>query len=104
MSEAAGIACIDHKVTAGATPTTGTITIVLRNGMGFDATGVSVTASGCTAAGTGTITNGEKANFGPSGCTLTSGSKYSGDVNVTYTNADTSLTHKVQGSITARAE
>ena len=100
----AGVACTDFKVTAGLTPTTGTMIIVLRNGMGFDATSVSVAATGCTTNGDGTLTNGQQSSFSISGCTLTSGSKFSGDVNVTYTNADTNLVHKVQGSITARTE
>ena len=102
----AGIACSDFKVTAGATSTTGTVDIVLRNGMGFDAASVTVAVGGCTATDStpSTISNGGQEPYQATGCTATSGSKYSGDINVSYTNADTLLTHKVQGSITARAE
>ncbi len=97
----AGIACTDFRIDAPST-----INVVLRNGMGFDATSVSVTASGCTTADAtpATIANGDLGSYAVTGCTLTAGSKYSGDVNVTYTNADSSLVHVVQGSMTGRAE
>ena len=98
----AGMACIDHK--AVATGAEEGITIVVRNGMGFDATLVTVAISGCTVDATGTIPNGATAQFKPSGCGLTAGSKYKGDVNISYTNADTSLTHKVQGEILTKVE
>ncbi|MBI2135338.1 hypothetical protein HYU09_05075 [Candidatus Woesearchaeota archaeon] len=102
----AGIACTDFKVTTGATLITGTVDIVLRNGMGFDATSVEVGVEGCTAKDNtpSTIANGAQEQYTATGCTVTSGSKYSGDINVTYQNADTGLTHNVQGSITARGE
>ena len=97
----AGLACTDFQIDAPAT-----INIVLRNGMGFDATSMSVTAGGCTTADTtpATIANGEQQQYAVTGCALTAGSKYSGDVNVTYTNADSTLVHVVQGTITGRAE
>ena len=40
----AGIACTDFKVSSSSG-----VTIVLRNGLGFDATGVNIGVSGCTA-------------------------------------------------------
>ena len=97
----AGIACTDFKVDAP-----NTINVVLRNGMGFDATGINVRASGCTTAATTptVIANGDQQSYAVTGCTLTAGSKYQGDLNVTYTNADSSLVHVIQGSITGRAE
>jgi hypothetical protein len=96
----AGIACTDFKVTST------TVDVVLRNGLGFDVESISVTASDCTTADTtpATIANGAQATYQVSGCSITSGGKYSGDLNVTYTNAETSLQHKVQGTITGRAE
>ena len=94
----AGIACTDFKVTAT------DIDIVLRNGMGFDATGVTVAVSGCTVSSSASLNNGQQLKFTASSCLLTVGSKFSGEVNVTYTNADSGLTHKVQGSITGRVE
>lgn len=97
----AGITCTDHRVVAGSQQ----VQVVLRNGIGFDATGVIVAASGCPASAATTLANGEQKTVTLTTCTgLTSGSKYSGDVNITYTNADTGLAHKVQGSITTRTE
>jgi uncharacterized protein (UPF0333 family) len=96
----AGMACTDHKADAGAS----SVTVVLRNGMGFDANSITIDITGCATSATGSLTNGQQTSFTASTCSLTSGGKFSGEVNVTYTNADTSLTHKVQGSITTRAE
>ena len=98
----AGVACTDFTLNGG----TNQLTVALRNGLGFDATGVGIYASGCTASTGNTLSNGQQNSF-PLTCasgTLTSGSKYNGDLNVTYTNSDTGLSHKVQGSITGRAE
>ena len=97
----AGIACTDFKLDSSGT---GTVTVVLRNGLGFDTTGITVAASGCTTDATGSLTNGQQTSFAATVCSLTSGSKFSGDVNVSYTNSDTGLAHKVQGTITGRAE
>ncbi len=100
----AGIACTDFRIDGVAN----TLTIVLRNGLGFDTTAVGIYATGCTESTGNTLNNGQQANF-PLTCsadpdTLVSGQKYSGDVNVTYTNVDTDLAHKVQGTITGRVE
>src|SRR3989344_3970860 len=50
----AGIACTDFKVDAGA----GTVKVVLRNGLGFDATSVTVGITGCTSPISQNIANG----------------------------------------------
>ena len=94
----AGIACTDFKVT----PTT--VDVVLRNGIGFDTTGVTVAVTGCTTSSSASLNNDQQIIFQATDCSLTSGSKFSGDVNVSYTNAYTSLTHKVRGTITGRVE
>ena len=94
----AGIACTDFKITAT------TVDVVLRNGMGFDMTDVGIYVAGCTEDTGNTLANGAQATLTATLCSLTSGSKFSGDVNVTYTNADSGLTHKVQGSITGRVQ
>ena len=102
----AGIACSDFKVVAGATGTTGTVDVVLRNGLGFDINAITVAVGGCptTHIPPASITNGEDESYQATGCTITSGSKFSGPLNVSYTNVDTTLTHKTQGTITGRAE
>ena len=104
----AGIACIDHKASS-----TAGVTVVLRNGLGYDMSVVKVRINGCSttadAAGATAITNGEKENYAYTvvactGTTLTSGSKFNTDFTVTYTISDTGLEHISKGSITTRVE
>ncbi|MEK6949788.1 MAG: hypothetical protein AABX34_06200 [Nanoarchaeota archaeon] len=107
----AGVACADFKLDSK-TGVGGTVSVVLRNGLGFDASSVIVSASGCTPTTPTTLNNGEQKTFEPKPCSLdadtstklVSGSKYNGQVNVTYTNIDSNLAHKAQGTILGRAE
>ena len=92
----AGVACVDFNIGSA------DVNVVLRNGLGFDLSGVSIAISGCTSSGSATLANGAQATFQATGCGLTSGQKFSGDVNVSYINVDTTLSHKVQGSLTGR--
>ena len=93
----AGIACLDHKATATS------LTLNVRNSLGYDVTVDAVKAQQCTALGSqGTLTNSGTATY-----TLTctnSGSKYNGNINITYTNTDTSIQHTNQGSATTKIE
>ena len=98
----AGIACVDHRAT------TSNVVIVLQNGMGFDASGVTVKIGGACSAiatpvGDNRLNNGEKETY-TAPCNLTSGSKLSTSIGVEYTNADTSLSHVTNGTITTRVE
>lgn len=93
-----GIACTDHVISATQ------IEVALRNGLGFDLTVDAVAATGCTTAATGSLANGAQSTFTVTNCGATSGSKYSGDLNITYTNSDSGLQHTIQGAITGRAE
>ena len=92
-----GIACLDHKATAT------TLVIYIKNSLGYDLTVDAVKAQQCTALGSqGALSNGGTATY-----TLTcvnSGSKYNGDVNITYTNSDTSVQHTNQGEVTTKIE
>lgn len=94
-----GIACVDHKATATS------LTISVRNSLGYDVTVDSVKAQQCTASAPATtLTNGAT---DPTNFILTcvnGGSKYNGNVNISYTNADTQVTHVNQGQITTRIE
>jgi len=94
----AGVACVDFNIDSG------NVNVVLRNGIGFDLTGVTIGVSGCTSPAGVSLANGAQATFTATSCGLTSGAKFSGDVNVSYTNADTLLAHKVVGSLTGRVE
>ena len=92
-----GIACLDDKVTA-----TG-LTINVQNSIGYDVTVDTVKAQQCTALGSqGTLSNGGSATY-----TLTcvnTGTKYNGQVNITYTNINTNVQHTNQGQITTKIE
>ena len=101
----AGIACVDHKAEdfgAGNSE----VSITIRNSVGYDMSNIIMRASSCTSASSTypLLRNGEDPkSFTASGCTFT-GRKYSGQVNVTYTNAATRITRIAQGSITVRVE
>ncbi|MBI2651782.1 hypothetical protein HYX01_04885 [Candidatus Woesearchaeota archaeon] len=97
-----GIACIDHNIDAKAN----SVTVVLRNGIGFDVDGVVAAVSGCPASVAQTMPNGaDNKKIVLIGCTgLTTGSRFNGDLNVTYRNIDTDLTRTVKGSISGRAQ
>ena len=93
-----GIACLDHKATAT------TLTIYVKNSLGYDLTVDAVKADQCPALGSqGTLSNGGAATYNFITCT-NSGSKYSGNVNISYTNIDTQVTHVNQGQVTTRIE
>ena len=97
----AGLACTDHKATATA------LDIVFRNSLGYDITVTSVKAQQCTALGplTDSVANGATKQYTFTVCT-NSGSKYNGNVNVTYTTPLDygGLSHTNQGQVTSRIE
>jgi uncharacterized protein (UPF0333 family) len=98
-----GLSCIDSAAsTAG-------LTVVVQNAAGFDMSNVVLSLSGSSAcAGNGnhsaggqvlaSLPNGNKTTV-TWGCTLSSGSKYSGTLVANYTNADTSLAHMANGEL-----
>ena len=96
-----GIACIDHKVDG----TASTLIVVIQNALGYDISGVSVSATGCTtpAIAPATLANGARGTYTVSTCTF-SGTKYSGDLTVDYTIAETGLTHKNKGSVVTKVD
>lgn len=99
----AGIACLDHEVRDIIGPGFGEVYVVIKNSLGFDMNTVSVSASGCTGgASVATVSNSGTYTLTATGCTVTSGDKYTGDINITYTNADTGLTHVSRGTLNTR--
>jgi len=94
----AGIICVDFNVGASK------VDVVLRNGLGFDLGDVKIAVSGCTDSPTTNLNNGAQDTFTATSCGLSSGSKFSGNINVTYTNIDTTRTHKVLGSLRGKVE
>ncbi len=101
-----GIACIDHKATAT------TLEIVAQNSLGYDISIDKIEAQQCTALGTGvkgsvqaSLANGAQLKPPISRLTcVNGGSKYNGNVNITFTTLDTDIQHKNQGQITTRIE
>ncbi len=92
-----GIACLDHKATAAA------LTVYIKNGLGYDVTVDAVKAQQCTALGSqGALSNGGTATYNL--VCVNGGSKYNGNVNITYTNSDTNVQHTNQGQITTKIE
>ena len=95
-----GIACIDHKVDG----TASTLIVVIQNALGYDISGVSVSATGCTPdADPATLANGARGTYIVTLCGF-SGTKYSGDLTVDYTIAETGLTHKNKGSVVTKVD
>jgi len=108
----AGLTCVDHR----ADGSTNAVDIIIRNGLGYDLTGVAITLEGCPtvaaiAAGdcalaATTMNNGDQCTFRSAACTagLTDGAKFSADLTVDYVNAETGLAHSTEGAITTRVE
>ena len=96
-----GLVCLDHKATLT------TLELVIQNSLGFDITVNNVKAAGCTESGSkGAVSNGGRLTMlGASALTcVNSGSKYNGELNVTYTITDTGVQHNNRGEITTRIE
>ena len=101
-----GMGCDDFKVTA-----TG-VQLVLRNGLGDDLTAVDVAITGCTdsseADGDDAWNNGDVLG-GTDGISLAScsngaaGSRFKGDVTITYTSGS-GISHALTGEITTEIE
>lgn len=100
----AGLACLDHYAQDIFGPGNGIIPIVFKNSLGYDIGQVTIRASKCTSGSLeGLIKNGENSRvLYAFGCTLTEGERYSGDINITYTNMDSGLTHVAKGTMTTK--
>ena len=97
----AGIACLDHKATSNQ------LTLVLQNSLGFDITVDDIKAGKCTPAGSqGAVANGVK--LGPVVLTCAGipagATKYSEQINVSYTITDTGVSHVNHGDVVTRIE
>ena len=96
-----GIACVDFEARdAGGGATA--LDISLRNSLGYDIISVTVKATGCTTPATyPLIKNGEREprTLTVQDCAFLIGQKYNGQVNISFTNADTGVSHTFQGVI-----
>ena len=94
-----GIACLDFRVASGQ------IQISIQNGLGYDMSAITVATALCgTSSSPATIANGEKGTYTVTCGSALSGSKYNGELNVTYTLSDTGLSHINRGSIVSKIE
>jgi len=96
-----GLGCIDFKAT------TGTLVLVLQNGLGQDITldSIADVAGICTLASPGDLNNGASGTYTVTACTHGSvGSKIKTEVKVTYTVKDTGLQHTKTGDVNAKVE
>ena len=95
-----GLACVDHKVTAEA------VTVVVKNGYGSDITVTDVQVEGCgsNVAPTGNLANGGQEEYVITCDAPIIGSKFSGALNVSYSNLDSGLDRKNTGNIVAKVE
>ena len=96
----AGIACIDHKATSSQ------VQVVIQNSLGYDISLITVKAGGCGVDSNGplTLANGDKGTYAITCSPALTGSKYNAQVNVSYTIAETGLSHNNVGQITSRIE
>ena len=95
----AGIACLDHRATAVA------LTVNIQNSLGYDINLTEIAADQCVrdiVPSPSSVSNGGQASY-TLVCT-NSGSKYNGNVNLSFTNMLTGIAHKNQGQITTRIE
>ena len=117
-----GIACIDHRILAtGGAGGFGRVTVRLTNSLGYDIDQICVRAGGtsgvgsvgcgtypvgasCGASSTETLANGASKTYDIDCATALSGSKFNGQLNVSYRTTDTLISHNNQGQIVTRIE
>jgi len=96
-----GLSCTDFKVDGAA----GTVTLVIRNGMGEDLNPFNVSiAGGCVgeAFAVGGLVDGEQETI-VINCSSITGSKFKEDISMMYT-GESGLSHTKTGSISAQVE
>jgi hypothetical protein len=98
-----GMACLDFNVASS-----GAVQVAIQNSLGFEMTSATATlstsAGNCTLSGGAVnLTNGEQTTLAFSGCAVgQSGSKFNAVLDISYTNADTGLTHTASGTLVAK--
>jgi hypothetical protein len=107
-----GIACVDHKVEAAAgTGGVGLVTVRVTNSLGYDIDTINVRAgdcgnsvSNCFGSCPTTLANGVSQTYQINCAAALSGSKFNEQLNVTYRNVDTTISHNNVGQLIARIE
>lgn len=94
-----GISCMDYKVSAN------NIEVILKNNLGRDLSGVTAAATGCgTSPALNKMLEGQENRFIIPCSGAIVGSKYTGQLNLSYTTLDTGIFHNSLGKITSRIE
>src|SRR3989344_731683 len=97
----AGISCLDQAAYSSIDE----IDVNLKNSLGMDITRITVDITGCTSSfSTPSLKNGGSVIAAPTGCTLTACQKYTGQINVSYSNSDTGVNHKIQGTLSMKVQ
>jgi hypothetical protein len=92
-----GIGCIDHQIKDTF------VTLVIQNGKGQTITISNINIIGCTGSATGTLSDGKQETFIVSGCNLTTNSRYSEEISITYT-VESGIEHVMKGDLTGKIE
>ena len=94
-----GITCMDYKVTSN------NIQVTLKNSLGYDLSAITIAATGCGNSNTlNSLEDGDQSTFIINCNSALAGSKYTGQLNVSYTKPDTGLSHTSLGRITTNIE
>ena len=98
----AGLACTDFVIDSVAN----TITVSLRNGLGYDLSGVTIAVGQCGESAATTLNNGELKSIVSAACApvLVAGAKFNTPIQVKYTNVDSNIPHTINGTMTGRVE
>jgi hypothetical protein len=94
-----GFACLDNRVTPN------NIQLIVRNGIGFDVSDVIVSAENCgESIQNADISHGHSSTITINCNNYLNGGIYVGEINFSYTNADSGLVHIGYGSLKTRIE
>lgn len=98
----AGFSCVDFTVDSG-----GDVTLYVQNGLGFDASNVTVSVEGTALANCNGVTfnDGQQVTCGPTTVSAgLAGSRFKGDITIGYTNPSSGAAHTLSGSLTTKTE
>jgi len=90
-----GIGCTDFTIQEDS------VTLVLRNGRGEDISVSAISIGSCSGTGTGSLKNGQQAQFIVTGCSNVVSEKFKGDVSLTYI-GESGLAHTTIGEVQGR--
>mgnify|MGYP006283611697 CR=1 FL=1 len=94
-----GVDCTGFKVTPSG------VTLVLRNGLGYDLSVSSVTVGSCSYNTTTNFNNADLATFQLTGCTPGEiGSRFEGDISIDYIDKKSNLSKTMRGTLATKVQ